>query len=167
MTYLSRSTHRSDFFADDTVIYLTVDSQNDCKTLQQDLQKLEVWEKNWEIDFNPNKCQVLHISQSRNPIKHPYIFHDQVLQGVDHAKYLRLQISRDLIWNTHIQNVTVKANRTLGFIRRNIRTKHKDIRDTAYNTFVRPQVEYASPVWGPYTQANINKIEKVQRRAAR
>ena len=26
---------------------------------------------------------------------------------------------------------------------------------------------YASPVWSPYTQANINKVEDVQRRAAR
>ena len=133
-------------FADNTAIYLTVDSKNDCKTLQQELQKLEAWEKNWEMDFNPSKCQVLHISRSRNPIKHSYILHGKVLQEVDHAKYLGLDISRDLSWNNHIQNVTVKANRILGFIRRNIRIKHKGTRDTAYNTLVRPQVEYASPV---------------------
>ena len=34
-------------------------------------------------------------------------------------------------------------------------------------SLVRPQVEYASVVWSPYTKDNINKIEKVQRRAAR
>ena len=36
---------------------------------------------------------------------------------------------------------------------------------TAYNTLVRPQVEYASPVWSPYTQSSINKVEKIQKRA--
>ena len=105
--------------------------------------------------------------RSRNSIKHPYSLHGQVLQEIDHAKYFGLDISRDLSWNNHIQNVTVKANRTLGFIRRNICTKHAGIRETAYTTLVRPQVEYASPVWSPYTQTNINKVEKVQRRAAR
>ena len=88
-------------------------------------------------------------------------------QAVDHAKYLGLEISSDLTWNTHIQNVTTKAYRTLGFIRRNIGTKRQGIQETAYNTLVRPQVEYASPVWSPYTQSNINKAETIQRRAAR
>ena len=37
----------------------------------------------------------------------------------------------------------------------------------AFNSLVRPQVEYTSAVWSPYTKENINKIEKVQRRAAR
>jgi hypothetical protein len=37
----------------------------------------------------------------------------------------------------------------------------------AYNTFVRPSLKYASTVWDPHTQANINKVESIQRRAAR
>ena len=63
--------------------------------------------------------------------------------------------------------MTTKANRTLGYIRRNIRTKHKAIRQTAYQTLVRPQLEYAFPVWSPHADINVSKIEAVQRRAAR
>ena len=33
-------------------------------------------------------------------------------------------------------------------------------------TYIRPTVEYASPVWDPYTKRNTNKIEMVQRRCA-
>jgi len=36
-----------------------------------------------------------------------------------------------------------------------------------YSSLVRPQLEYASPVWDNTIQRNINKIESVQRRAAR
>jgi hypothetical protein len=34
-------------------------------------------------------------------------------------------------------------------------------------SWVRPALEYASTVWDPHTQANINKVESIQRRAAR
>ena len=37
----------------------------------------------------------------------------------------------------------------------------------AYNTIVRPHLEYASAVWSPYTKEKIGKIEKVQRWVAR
>ena len=41
------------------------------------------------------------------------------------------------------------------------------IKDKCYTTYVRPIVEYASSVWDPNTQKYINKLEAVQRRAAR
>ena len=51
-----------------------------------------------------------------------------------------------LPWNSHIDRITGYANRTLGFIRRNICTKLTKVRETAYNTLVRPQLEFASPI---------------------
>ena len=45
-------------FADDTVIYLTIDSNHDSENLQNDLAKLEQWEKDWSMEFNPDKCEV-------------------------------------------------------------------------------------------------------------
>ena len=121
-------------FADDTAVYLTVTSKKDSKTLKHDLQKVEQWEKTWEMHFNTGKCQVMHISRAQNPIQTQYFLHGQVLEAVDHAKSIGLEISHDLKWNHHVQNVTTKAKRTLGYIRRNIRTKHKGIRQTAYQT---------------------------------
>ena len=63
--------------------------------------------------------------------------------------------------------ITGNANRTLGFIRRNIRTKLPKVRQTAYNTLVRPQLEYASPIWDPSSKKKVLQIEKIQNRAAR
>ena len=59
------------------------------------------------------------------------------------------------------------ANKTMGFLRRNIRTKDPGIRGVAYKTLVRPILEYSSPVWNPYTRSNIHRIEMARRTAAR
>ena len=103
----------------------------------------------------------------KKPVMSGYFMHNQKLESVDAVKYLGVSISKDLSWNTHISNITTSANRTLGFVKRNVLTKNKDIKTMAYNSLVRPQLEYASAVWSPYTTENKSKIEKVQRRAAR
>ena len=78
-----------------------------------------------------------------------------------------VDICSGLSWNSHMDRITVKVNRTLGFLKRNIKTKQSKVREMAYNTLVRPQLEYASPIWDPYTKGKILQIEKVKRRAAR
>ena len=73
-------------------------------------------------------------------------FHGQVLEAVNHAKYLGVDISVGLKRNEHIDNICKKATRSLGFVKRNIRTHHPKVREVAYKTLVRPQLEYASSV---------------------
>ena len=67
-----------------------------------------------------------------------YFMHNQKLESVDTAKYLGVSISKDLSWNTHISNITTCANKTLGFVKRNIVTKNEEIKTMAYNTLVPP-----------------------------
>ena len=154
-------------FADDTALYLTMESEDDGSALQNDLDILSVWETRWDMEFNPSKCKVVHVSGSKRPVKRDYILHDQVLESVTCAKYLGVDISGSLTWNSHIDQIASTANRTLGFVRRNIITKMSKVRETAYNTLVRPQLEYASAVWDPHKKGWISQIEQVQRRAAR
>ena len=52
-------------FADDTAVYLTVTSPEDVNTLQADLNILQEWERTWDMEFNPGKCQVLHITRCK------------------------------------------------------------------------------------------------------
>ena len=49
-----------------------------------------------------------------------YFLDGTVLENADHIKYLGETIFKDLKWNTHVSNVCTKANRTLGFLRRNL-----------------------------------------------
>ena len=47
-------------FADDTAMYLALNAQTDSEILQKDLEKLEIWEKLWDMSFNPSKCHAGH-----------------------------------------------------------------------------------------------------------
>ena len=55
----------------------------------------------------------------------------------------------------------------LGFLRRNLRINNSDTKTVAYKTLVRPNLEYCASVWSPYTATCKQKIEMVQRQAAR
>ena len=154
-------------FADDTIAYLTIKSDADCTTLQKDLDKLSTWEHTWKMAFHPDKCNVLSITRNKHPIKHIYTLHGQVLQYTDKAKYLGVTIQSDLKWNSHVNNICNKANRTLGFLKRNLNISSSSIKEQAYKSLVRPSLEYACCVWDPYLTEDILNLEKVQRRAAR
>ena len=93
--------------------------------------------------------------------------HGQVLDSVDSAWYLGVDITSDLNFTLPINRTTSNASKSLGYLKRNILTKHSRIREAAYKTIVHTQVEYASTVWSPHTQKDINKIEMIQRRAIR
>ena len=74
-------------FAGDTVVYLTTGGANDGKVLQNDLDRLSVWEDRWDMEFNPSKCQVVRVTCSRNIINTVYTLHGQILEVVTSAKY--------------------------------------------------------------------------------
>ena len=154
-------------FADDTVVYLVVKSADDFLKRQQDLQSLESWEKDWKMAFNSTKCNVLRITRRQTPIIFDYKLHDRALDAVNITKYLGIHLSEDLRWNEHVRNMTNKANKTLGFLKRNLRHCSAATKERAYKFLVQPTVEYCSSLWDPYTAKNIRQVEMVQRRAAR
>lgn len=73
-----------------------------------------------------------------------------------------------LRFDLHIDAICKKAFRTLGFV---IRTSRNFQRPETviylYNTLVRSQLEYASPIWSPHYKDYILRVERIQRRFTR
>lgn len=154
-------------FADDCVIYRTIHSVQDTLQLQSDLDKLSEWEQKWKMGFNISKCHIMHVSRSRRTINTTYTLHNEPLSVVSQATYLGVEVSSNLSWTPHINKVTSKASQSLGFLKRNIHSAKKPTKVAAYQAIVRPTLEYCSSVWDPYTQKDIDKLENVQKQAAR
>jgi hypothetical protein len=137
-------------FADDTILFRKINNtkDSDLPVLQQDLSALERWENEWQMSFNPTKCTVIRVSPSKTKPVLPthYQLHGHTLEVMETSKHLGVTITNDLSWDRHIDNVAAKGNRTLGFIRRNLRECTKQVRETSYLTIVRPTLEYAAMV---------------------
>ena len=96
-----------------------------------------------------------------------YLIDNNVVSRASSYKYLGIHLTHNLSWATHIHTICAKASRSLGYLRRNLRNSPNNIRKLAYQTFVRPQLEFASPTWSPYQNYLICMLESVQNRAAR
>ena len=162
--YLKTSKLR--LFADDSIIYKSIKSKEDCDSLQEDLDAAAKWEEDWLMAFHPDKCTVLTASNKKNTIKKDYILHSHTLESVSAAKYLGITLQSDLKWNQHTNNIIGNANKSLGFLKRNLKTSITNIKSQAYLALVRPKLEYACSVWNPHTAEQCNKLEMVQRQAA-
>ena len=88
---------------------MVIISRNHCRQLQDDLSTVVNWTKKWQMVFNPSKCYVLQIARMRALISYPY-----------GRTYLGCEFNNTLFWDTHIQKIIGKANRSFGFIRRNL-----------------------------------------------
>ena len=113
--YLTHSKLR--LFADDTIIYRPIKSQNDCDNLQVDLDAAASWERDWlMVSVHPDKCTVLSVTKKKRPIQHNYILNGHTLESVTSAKYLGVTIQSNLKWDKHINDITSKGNISLGFL---------------------------------------------------
>ena len=116
----------------------------------------------------PVKCNMMQLTRKRiNKIHASYTLEGTNLENVESIKYLGVTITSDLRWNTHVSNACTKANRTLGFLRRNLHSCPQEVKEAAYKGLVRPVLDYGSSVWDPPCVVLQEELESVQKRAAR
>ena len=59
-------------YADDVLIYNTIHSKEDCLMLQEDLNSLQLWANKWQMMFNPDKCELIRITNTKLPMLYDY-----------------------------------------------------------------------------------------------
>ena len=122
----------------------------------------------WGMRFQPVKCNMMQITRKRViKIRASYTLEGTVLQNVERIKYLWITITNNLRWNTHVSNICTKANRTIGFLRRNLYTCPQEVKEAASKGLVRPVLEFSGSVWDSSDIGLQNELEKVQSRATR
>ena len=133
-----------------------------------DLYDLEDWANSNHLKLNPSKCKVMQICFKRNPpCPLDMKIADKGLELVTETKLLGLTVQSDLGWQTQVNDMVSKSSRRLYMLGR-LKRFGVPVEDlvSVYVGYVRPTVEYASPVWhGNISKQQTQQIERIQKRA--
>ncbi|CAB4026825.1 Hypothetical predicted protein, partial [Paramuricea clavata] len=136
-------------YADDTKTFRKITCEDDARQLQQTLTNLATWSNTNNMRFNELKCKVLTVSRKKQPVDFTYRLGSTTLTHVEKEKDLGVTMTGKLSWDSHIHEITAKANKLLGLLKRTCPfLTDVSVRRTLYLSLK-------------------TKIERVQRRATR
>jgi hypothetical protein len=150
-------------FADDTKAANEIHGEKDCENLQEAFDRLLQWADRWGMEFNRQKCKVMHFGNNNG--KHIYRMGDHVLEQTEEEKDVGVMVSNNLKPSKHCTKAARTASTVLGQISRAFKYRDKKIFPALYTRYVRPHLEFASPAWSPWLLKDIDILERVQKRA--
>ena len=78
-------------------------------------------------------------------------------------KDLGILVDPELSFKPHVTHVVKSATQTAGRVLRSFETREKDPMLLLLKSFIRPHLEYISPIWSPFLVGEIQRVEAVQR----
>ena len=116
------------------------------------------------MDFNTSKCKALNISKKKSPTVRNYQLNNESLVTVKEITDLGISINDKLLWSSHIAQISKRANRILGLVKRLCRDfPDSETRQLSYCQIIRPILEKLSELWSPCTIKQQMILENVQR----
>ena len=154
-------------YADDAKLFSHINSAKDVITLQNDLNVMNNWIKEWSLKLNIDKCRIVSYGRSSNIIKYDYFIGNAIIERTESITDLGVVFDQQLKFGLHIREKVNKAYARLGIIKRNFKCMSIEVFCLLYKAMVRSQLEYANSVWNPHNKEDIEIIEKVQMRATK
>ena len=153
-------------FADDTKVYNSINKTDDVSCLQNSIDEMFLWTQKWLLQFNKDKCKVIHLGKN-NPKNKYFIGHENErveLEETDLEKDLGIFIDPHLDFKKHIKTVVKKASYLNYKILKNFTYRDTNILVPLFKSLVRPILEYGNSVWTNGLKKYRNIVENVQRK---
>ena len=106
--------------------------------------------------------QVLHLGCTN--LGNVYFMDGQLLQVIDQETDIGVVVSKNLKPSDHCTKIAQVVCQILGQVLRSLHFRDKKMFPRLYTTYMRPHIEFASPIWSPLLRKDMELIESVQRK---
>ena len=160
-------------FADDTRIKKAISTCSDVIDLQEDLNSVIQWSSDNNMVLHQDKFEYVNYSTGEAkllkqlPFNHEYYQYitpdGTTLSPIETVRDLGVQISSDLSWSPHIENITDTARQMSAWILSVFQSRDEELMMILYKSLVRSRLEFSCPLWSPTKVEDIVKLEQIQR----
>ena len=158
-------------YADDTnLIFHDKDLKKLITSINSELPKVQSWFSANKLTLNTKKTHsiIFHNRQQAIPTDEIILkFGNNTIQQKSDMKFLGIYLDKNLNWKKHITykcNQILKVNYLLSKLKHTIST---DILTTIYNSLILPHITYAITSWGNMKNKEMDRLEKLQKKAIR
>ena len=159
-------------FADDSTLHIAIKNTCDriicAESLQCDLNQIEAWALLGRrcVTFNASKTEMI-ISKKRSQNHPPVHFMNKELQPTNSITLLGVTITKTLSWSQHITCIAKKTAKRLYILGRSRNLLPHQAPITIYKAYIRPLMEYASPIWNGAGITSLKLLDRPQKKALR
>jgi len=149
-------------FADDSKIANKLNNAIDTQKMQQDIENLEKWTNENNMQMNNDKFVLL--CYNKNPeINNSYKLSDgTIIKEANQTRDLGVLMSNDGKFTNHVINIVSNCKRTISMIFRTFRTRDDQVMLTLYRSLVLSKIDYCSVLWCPNDLSDLRKLEGIQ-----
>ncbi len=148
-------------FADDLKLWRSIKCLSDRINVQTDIHAVYEWSCKWLLPLSFDKLMYMHIGARYGDFC--YMCGASQVKSVNQVKDLGVTYTSTLSCRPHYDIVRKKAHGLCAMIYKSFECRDASFLTRLFCSYVRPVLEYSSPLWSPHMKVDTSSLERVQR----
>ena len=132
--------------------------------MQNSLDKLYEWERNYNMKFNASKFKWLQVGPN-DEIKNDYVYisygcHEPITPD-ETVRDLGIMMNNSGNYSDHISYIYKKCKKRIGWILRSFKNRSIQFMRFVWRTYIVPIIDYSSQLYSPTKGGNLVKLESL------
>ena len=150
-------------FADDTRVGKIIRDEDDCKILQDVLEKIYEWAEVNNMLFNSDKFECLRYGTREDLKALPYKANNgQQISEKESLRDLGVTVDSDGSFASHIDKIVIKSRQIVAWVLRTFTSRSAETLSVLWKSLILPHLDYCCQLWCPRKAGKIQKLESVQ-----